>query len=205
MRLRLNRRRARHTAVSVRQFALHEVLGHALQCATWSHRCAARGVPWVRLLTIHALNAVAIEGLAETLPLLAAPNDAALETRVRLDHYLHLVRAELHMAVNAGVSHVDCVTHARSRVPFWSDEEIGDLLTDRAVDPQLRSYLWAYPAGVDWFVSLAEAGAATAERVLVACYEDTLAPNDLETLWPHGPIIGGPGCGPTALGPVSGA
>jgi hypothetical protein len=75
---------------------------------------------------------------------------------VRVAHYVRPVRAELHVAINAGVAINECAAHARLRVPFWSDAEISDVLSDRSADPLLRSYLWAYPAGIDWFVRLAD-------------------------------------------------
>jgi hypothetical protein len=193
-RLRLNLRRARFTAVRARQFALHEVLGHALQGASLAQQCVSTEVPWVRLLSVHTPQQVLFEGLAQALPLFVVPYDTALTARVRLDHYLQLVRAELHLAVNSGVSVEDCARHARARVPFWTDEDIADSLSDRGANLLLRSYLWAYPAGIDWFVSLADsADARVITEVLHAAYRAPLTPGDLAALWPAGPPIGGPG------------
>src|SRR6266851_10249587 len=192
-RLRINTRRARFTKVRARQFALHEILGHALQCACLSARCAEEDVPWVRVLSVHAPQQVVSEGIAQALPLFVTPDDEALITRVRLDHYLQLVRAEIHLALNSGSTIDECTEHARSRVPFWTDSTISDLLTDRGADPLLRSYLWSYPAGLDWFASLANAPATVAREVLHAAYREPLTPDDLVRLWPAGPPIGGPG------------
>ena len=113
--------------------------------------------------------------------------------RVRVAHFTQLVRAELHLAINKGVSVEDCVTLALERVPFWSAEDIGDTLTDRAINPQLRTYLWSYPAGIDWFVSLAEQGGSAVTTVLRSAYGKPLTPADLTSLWPDGPKIGGAG------------
>ncbi len=104
------------------------------------------------LTAVHAPQQVLLEGLAQALPLFLTPDDSWLTTRVRLAHYVELVRAELHLAVNAGVDIAECAAHARARVPFWTDARISDQLSDRGADPLLRSYLWAYPAGLDWFV-----------------------------------------------------
>jgi hypothetical protein len=193
VRLRLNLRNARFTEVSARQFALHEVLGHGLQSASFAARCAHNDVPWVRLLAVHAPNQVLLEGLAQALPLFVAPDDTALVTRVRLDHYLQLVRAELHLAVNSGATVRECAEHAHARVPFWTDGDIADVLTDRGANPLLRSYLWAYPAGLDWFAALATADCTVLREVLHAAYRDPLTPADLAALWPDGPPVGGPG------------
>ncbi len=193
VRLRLNLRNARFTKVRARQFALHEVLGHGLQCASFSERAAGEDVPWVRLLSVHTTAQVLLEGLAQALPLFITPDDAALAARVRLDHYTQLVRAELHLAINSGVSVADCAAHAQSRVPFWTDAHIADTLADRGTNPLLRSYLWAYPAGIDWFVALSEADVPVRERVLRAAYRDPLTPTDLVNLWPEGPVVGGLG------------
>ena len=76
-------------------------------------------------------------------------------------------------------------------MPFWSDEDVGDTLTDRSVNPQLRTYLWSYAAGIDWFVSLAENGSSSAQDVLRTAYRQPLTPSDLVELWPSGPVIGG--------------
>ena len=78
----------------------------------------------------------------------------------------------------------------RAARAFWSDEDVSDILADRAVNPLLRSYLWAYPAGLDWFVNLAEAGGPTS-AVLAAAYREPLSPSDLAMLWPDATPIGG--------------
>ena len=194
LRLRFNRRRATFTQVRIRQFAQHEILGHALQCATYAARARATDVPWVRLFSVHTPREIMSEGLAQAFPLILSPTDTPLVARVRLDHYLQLVRAELHRAINAGASIPDCVDHAHARVPWWTPAVIGDVLTDRNTDPLLRSYLWAYPAGIDWFVTLADtADPTTVGKVLRAAYTQPLTPADLTTLWPTGPTLGGPG------------
>lgn len=192
VRLRLNLRNITFSEVAARQFALHEVLGHGLQSASWSARSAAEDVPWVRLMSVHAPHQVLLEGLAQALPLFAAPDDPMLRMRVRFDHYNQLVRAGLHLALNDGAPLEELAGRARRDLPWTSDEAIADLLSDRGADPRLRSYLWAYPAGADWFVNLAEAGDAELSRtVLRAAYRDPLTPSDLAALWPAGPAIGG--------------
>lgn len=191
VRLRLNLRRASFTKVAARQFALHEVLGHGLQGASWSARAAAEDVPWVRLMSVHASQQVLLEGLAQALPLFITPDDELLVTRTKFDHYNQLVRAELHIALNQGATVAELADHARFRMPWIKDAAIADLLTDRGANPQLRSYLWAYPAGIDWFANLADADKPTRTTVLRAAYRDPLTPTDLETLWPAGPAIGG--------------
>lgn len=193
VRLRLNLRNAKFTEVRARQFALHEVLGHGLQSASLAARCQEEDVPWVRLLSVHAPYQVMLEGLAQAMPLFVVPEDAALEARVRLDHYVQLVRSELHLAINNGATVRDCVEHAHARVPYWNDEEIGNELSDRGADPLLRSYLWSYPAGIDWFVALAEADSTAIRKVLHAAYREPLTPAGLTGLWPAGPAIGGSG------------
>lgn len=192
-RLRLNLKNARFTTVRIRQFALHEILGHALQYASLAAQCENGDVPWVRLLSVHAPQQVLFEGLAQALPLFIAPTDSALMTRVHLDRYLQLVRAEVHGGLNEGASVEECAAHARGRVPFWDDASIADAMSDRGADPLLRSYLWAYPAGFDWFAALASAPATVAQEVLHATYREPLTSGQLAGLWPAGPPIGGPG------------
>jgi hypothetical protein len=192
-RLRLNLRHAQFTEIQARVFALHEVLGHALKGASYAARCAVDDVPWVRLLSVHAHQQVLLEGLAQALPLFVIPDDEQVAARVRLSHFTQLVRAELHLAINHGATVEECARLARSRVPFWSDEDIADTIADRGVNPQLRTYLWAYPAGIDWFVSLAEDGGPATSEVLRSAYRRPLTPSDLTALWPEGPAIGGPG------------
>ena len=194
VRVRLNLKQAQFTSVLVRQFALHEVLGHGLKAASYAQECATNeSVPWVRLLSVHAQQQVMLEGLAQALPLFVTPNDELLITRVRLDHYTQLVRSSLHIAINHGASVRDCVEYAKSHVPYWKNEDIADLLTDRGADPLLRSYLWAYSAGIDWFVNLADAKAPETSYVLRAAYRNPLTPRDLSRLWPSGPPVGGSG------------
>lgn len=189
VRLRLNVRKARFTQVRARQFALHEVLGHGLQSASIARYCTANEVPWVRLCSVHAPDQVLLEGIAQALPLLVAADDRELAACVRMDHYLQLVRGNLHLAVNHGQSTADCVDYARLHVPFWDGGDIADLLTDRSVNPLLRSYLWAYPQGIDWFVNLADDPRAPAPAVLKAIYQEPLTPRHLQALWPEGPVL----------------
>lgn len=192
VRLRLNLRRADFTLVQARQFALHELLGHGLQYVNIASY-AATDVPWVRLFSVHAPTQVLFEGLAQALPLLVAPHDAALLARVRLDHYLQLVRAELHVAINGGASISGCIEHAQSRVPFWRAGQVAEMLSDRSNDALLRSYLWAYPAGIDWFIALFDSDLPVASEIVHAAYRAPLTPRELTALWPDGPPIGGVG------------
>ncbi len=191
VRLRLNLRNAVFTEVGARRFALHEVLGHGLQSSSWTE-AAKVPAPWIRLMSVHALQQVLLEGLAQALPLFVTPDDEALIARIRLDHFIQLVRAELHLGLEDGLPIRELAAHARSRIPWWSDAVIADTLTDRG-DPQLRTYLWSYPAGIDWFVHLADADPETRRKVLHAAYSKPLTPADLVSLWPDGPQIGGPG------------
>ncbi|MBF6339793.1 hypothetical protein IU450_28460 [Nocardia abscessus] len=192
VRLRLNTRNAIYTKTQARQFALHEVLGHGLQSASIAARCATEDVPWVRLSSVHGPQQVLLEGWAQAMPLFIVPDDEALVARVRIDHYTQLVRAELHLAVNAGTPIEECARHARSRIPWWKDSHIADLLADRSTNPLLRTYMWAYAAGIDWFINLADANATVIRNVLHAAYQAPLTPADLEELWPEGPAVGGP-------------
>ncbi|MBT0769334.1 hypothetical protein KIH74_10410 [Kineosporia sp. J2-2] len=183
-RLRFNRRHSSFTVVQVRQFAMHELLGHALQSASYAQVCADDpDVPWLRLLSVNLPYQMMLEGLAQTLPLFLAPDDAPLIARLRLTHYLQLVRAELHLAVNSGIPLMECANHARARVPWWTNATISDVLSERGADPLLRSYLWAYPAGVDWWVALADtADDETRNRVLRKAYQRPLTPAQLDEL-----------------------
>jgi len=98
------------------------------------------------------------------------------------------VRAAVHLAVNHGEPLTGIAAETRRRIPWWDDARISDELADRGTDPMLRSYLWSYAAGTDWFVTLAdEADGATKERVLRAAYAAPLTPADLHALWPGGP------------------
>jgi hypothetical protein len=192
VRMRINARHASFTEVQARQFALHEILGHGLQCATYAKQCRTSDVPWVRITSVHAQQQVLLEGLAQALPLFVRPDDQPLVARVRLAHYLELVRAKLHLAVNNGASIPECVMLATEHVPFWRPAGIGDALSDRGADPLLRSYLWAYPAGIDWFVSLADnASADRGQAIVRATYRSPFTPDELADLWQAGPTIGG--------------
>ena len=53
--------------------------------------------------------------------------------------------------------------------------------------------MWSYPAGIDWFVRLAEEGGSAATAIFHAAYQEPLSPDDLQALWPSGPVIGGSG------------
>ncbi|WP_281689915.1 hypothetical protein [Pseudonocardia thermophila] len=192
VRLRINSRNASFTEVQARQFALHELLGHGLQCASYAQQCRQGDVPWVRMTSVHAQQQVLLEGLAQALPLFVRPTDQLLVARVRLAHYTELAKAKVYLAINNGTGVPECVDLARSLVPFWSEAAIGDMLTDRSVDPLLRSYLWAYPAGIDWFVRLADtAPLETSARVIRESYRAPLTPSALTQFWPGSPSFGG--------------
>jgi hypothetical protein len=191
VRLRFNTRQATFTEVRLRHFVLHEILGHGLQCATYADVAAKTDVDWVRLSSVNLPYQVLLEGLAQAIPLFVAPDDAPLITRVRIEHYQQLVRAELHTMINDGTPVAECAAHARRRIPWWTSNDIANELTDRSTDPFLRSYLWAYPAGIDWFATLADtADQSTISRVLHSAFQQPLSPTDLTALWPAGPAIG---------------
>lgn len=189
-RLRINLRNARFTQVVARQFALHEILGHALQFASISARCAREDVPWIRLCSVHSPNQVLFEGLAQAMPLFVSPDDENLTARVRLDHYQQLVRGQIHLALAAGHPILDLAERARRSVPYWTDAQIADLLTDRGANTLLRSYMWSYSAGIDWFVRLADTPGAPKDQILRAVYQAPHTPVELMAYWPDGPVIG---------------
>jgi len=190
-RLRINLANTSFTLNDAYRFALHEILGHALQYASIADYAESHEVDWPRLLSIHCPHQVLFEGLGQVLPLIADPNSGLVCARVRLDHYFQLVRAELHLLINNGESATACRDHALRRVPFWTETIIARDLFDRSVNPQLRTYLWAYPAGIDWFVNLYEAGGPLTGEVLKEAYKRPLDPSELHALWPAGPVIGG--------------
>lgn len=131
------------------------------------------------------------EGLAQVLPWLLSPDDEIVTARTRLDHFTNLVRARIHIMLNSGAAVADCRDVARRYVPWWADEDIAREFYDRSRNPQFRSYLWSYPAGIDWFVRLVEAGGTTLAEVLREAYKRPLTPTELRELWPTGPVIGG--------------
>lgn len=145
-----------------------------------------------------------LEGLAQAWPLYLLPEDKVLTARVRLTLYLQLVLAQVHRAINDGTPAAECADHLRVCVPWLTDKTIAGYLADRGTNPQHRSYMWAYPAGFDWFAALAKADAKVSREVLHAAYRAPLTPTDLAELWPAGPPFGGPG-GPVRLrqSPVS--
>ncbi|MDL4813779.1 hypothetical protein [Actinomadura opuntiae] len=198
VRLRLNLPNVEFTQTGARQFALHEVLGHGLQSASLTARAAAEDVPWVRLLSIHAPQQVMLEGLAQAWPLFLLREDKVLITRVKLAHYTQLVLAQVHRAINDGTPAIECADYLRATVPWMTDKTITGYLADRGTSPEHRSYMWAYPAGLDWFAALADADTDVSRKVLQAAYRAPLTPTDLAELWPAGPAIGGPG-GPLRL------
>ncbi|GLZ50060.1 hypothetical protein Acsp06_62450 [Actinomycetospora sp. NBRC 106375] len=190
-RMRINTRKASFTEVDAYRFALHEVLGHALQYANLTDASERVDVAWPRQLAVHCPHQVLFEGLAQVLPLAARPDDELVRARTRLDHYVQLVNSELHLMINDGADASSCRDHALGRAPFWRGGDVSAVLRDRSLDPQLRSYLWAYPAGIDWFLNLHDAGGNLLEEVLHAGYQRPLVPRELEQLWPAGPRIGG--------------
>lgn len=102
---------------------------------------------------------------------------------------LLLVRLPYHLSALTQAAARAALRHRR--VPFWPTSTIARELTDRSTHPQLRTYLWAYPAGIDWFVNLHETSATLTTEVLHAAYQRPLEPRELHTLWPTGPTIGG--------------
>ncbi len=183
-RLRINRRTAAFTRGDTYRFALHEVLGHALQYASITEYAELHDVPWLRLLSVHSNHQVLFEGLAQFLPLAARPTDPLQRATLRLDHYVQLVRAELHITINSGESVEECRRRAMTRAPLLSGAELARELHDRSRDPRLRSYLWAYPTGLDWFVNLWEQDAKLLPEVFRAAYQRPLSPRELHSLWP---------------------
>ncbi|MEM7355115.1 MAG: hypothetical protein AAF657_30175 [Acidobacteriota bacterium] len=182
-RLRINLPNAQFTKVRARQLALHELHGHALQGATYYQRAQEHDVPWVRILSVHAPQQSLLEGLAQAFPLFVTPDEPDLIARTRLTLYSQLVRAELHIRINGGHTPAQCVEYARSMTPFVNGAALADSLADRANNVLLRSYLWSYASGMDWFVRLHEGQPrVTAGEVLTKSFCDPLTPSRLQTL-----------------------
>ncbi len=190
-RLRINKKNATFSRVDAYRFALHEVLGHALQYSSLTAQAETNTVEWPRILAVHCPHQVLFEGLAQVLPWIASPDDEIVVARTRIDHFMNLVRGQIHISINSGATPADCRDLVHCQVPWWTDEEITRELNDRSRNPQLRSYLWSYPAGIDWFIRLVEAGGATLAEVLREAYRRPLTPSELHELWPTGPVIGG--------------
>jgi hypothetical protein len=190
-RLRINVTNASFTQADAYLFALHEVLGHALQYASITHYARYHAAEWPRLLAVHSNHQVLFEGLAQVLPLVARRDDPKINAIVRLDHYTQLARAELHVLLNAGATISECYDLIKSNIPFLQPKDFERELHDRSRDPQLRSYLWAYAAGIDWFMNLVEQRATLLPEVLRVAYQRPLSPSQLQQLWPDGPAIGG--------------
>ncbi|HEY6422926.1 MAG TPA: hypothetical protein VIY28_06695 [Pseudonocardiaceae bacterium] len=190
-RLRINKKNASFSRVDTYRFALHEVLGHALQYSSLTAQAESTTVEWPRILAVHCPHQILFEGLAQILPWIASPDDEFIRARTRIDHFMNLIRGQIHILVNSGATAADCRDLVRHQVPWWTDEEIARGLYDRSRNPQFRSYLWSYPAGMDWFVRLIEAGGTTPTEVLREAYKRPLTPSELHELWPTGPIIGG--------------
>lgn len=190
-RLRINKRTVSFSRVDAYRFALHEVLGHALQYSSLTAQAESYVVEWPRILAVHCPHQIVFEGLAQVLPWLASPEDEVVQARTRLDHFTNLIRGQIHVLLNSGATVVGCHDLARHHVPWWSDEEIAREFYDRSRNPQFRSYLWAYPAGIDWFIRLVESGGTRIGEVLREAYRRPLAPVELQELWPTGPVIGG--------------
>ncbi|GAB6899839.1 hypothetical protein [Kineosporia succinea] len=193
-RLRFNKRNAVFSEDGLRFFAQHELLGHALQCSSFTQTAENEDVDWVRTLTVHLPYQPLLEGLATAWPIYTEPDNQPLMAKAKLNHYMHMVRGEVHRAINAGFSVRDVADHVLARAPWLSLEQIGDLLSDRGTEPLLRSYLWSYTAGTDWFMRLGQdADAETIKKVLTESYRRPLTPSELAELWPAGPPFGGDG------------
>jgi len=190
-RLRINKNKTSFSHADAYRFALHEVLGHALQYSSLTAQAEANTVEWPRILAVHCPHQVLFEGLAQVLPWIASLNDEIVVDRTRIDHFINLIRGQIHILNNSGVTAADCRDLAHRQVPWWTDDEIARELYDRSRNPQFRSYLWSYPAGMDWFIRLVEEGGATPTEVLREAYKRPLTPSELHELWPAGPIIGG--------------
>jgi hypothetical protein len=190
-RLRINKNKTSFSHVDAYRFALHEVLGHALQYSSLTAQAKANNVEWPRILAVHCPHQILFEGLAQVLPWIVSLDDEIVIARTRVDHFMNLIRGQIHILINSGATATDCRDLAHRQVPWWTDDEIARELYDRSRNPQFRSYLWSYPAGMDWFVRLVEAGGATPTEVLREAYKRPLTPSELHEYCPAGPVIGG--------------
>jgi hypothetical protein len=190
-RLRINKTNASFSRIDAYRFALHEVLGHALQYSSLTAQAETRAVEWPKILAVHCPHQILFEGLAQVLPWIASPDDEVVIARTRIDHFMNLVRGQIHILINSGATAADCRNLAQRQVPWLTDEEVARELYDRSRNPQLRSYLWSYPAGIDWFIRLVEEGGITLTEVLREAYRWPLTPSELHKLWSTGPVIGG--------------
>lgn len=149
------------TQSRIRQFAAHEVLGHFGQIHSYARRVAAGELPATfGVTTLHTLEQFALEGTAQTLPLwLWEPRDIEelLLARVRLAHYMELVRHNAHIMINSGQRIEQCVGYVAERLPHLEIDKVLVDLVGRARNPSLRSYQLAYGVSFDAMVRATEA------------------------------------------------
>ena len=179
-RLRVNESRARYTGALLRQFAMHEVLGHIFQLASWASTAAEEEVLWPRYTSVHGRQQILLEGLAQALPLFLAPEDEEVVTRVWLDHR-QLVLGQMHVTAHLWeADHDQLSRHVQQQLPWLNEEEAHRAVTDRSRDPLLRTYLWSYPIGFDFFVRVWEkSGPDTVSQIVRMAYRQPIDAGDL--------------------------
>lgn len=184
-RLRINRRNARFTSVLATQFVFHELLGHASQLDAWRRSSEAGAVtPWRIYSSVHTPHQPLLEGLAQALPLFVnEAADAPLLLRIQLSHFMQLARNQIHVWAESVNDLRAIIDRATQLVPWWTPDKIVREIQDRSVNPLLRSYLYAYPAGLDFFTRASCHLDESARQSLVErCYAEPLFPSELESL-----------------------
>ena len=174
-RMRINMRHAQFTLTQARQFALHELCGHALQCASWSARRVENGTArFPATHCVHLGQQPAFEGIGQALGLLVARTDKLLAARTRLTLYSQLVYGRAHRQLAFGADRTTVERELRRWLPWWDPAAAGRFIADRRDDALLSSYLWSYPAGAAFFWQLADAHSQVARDVLTAAYDRPL-------------------------------
>jgi hypothetical protein len=180
-RLRFNRFRDGFTASQIDQFVLHELIAHCGQATGWRNEIIAGNLDPVHGLTaIHTWEQAHLEGLAQTIPLfLESDIGDALRARVLKDALRQAllnnayIDTENGMPVDQALAACDAVLPVNKPLRFFKS------LADQKRHPQLRSYMFAYPAGLLALLSALDRNDFDQTAFLRASYRQPLELKDL--------------------------
>jgi hypothetical protein len=188
VRLRVNTHpRISYQTVSPRSLAAHEIAGHAVHVACLRRSQAAGRLPASALsLTVHALEAFQMEGIAQAMGHLLAGGEAglgadlALVERLRAYHGARVNLAHLQLEDGAPIDAVWAALEADC--PLLSPASARAGLRDRGRDPLFRTYIAVYAPSRALLLRALDLPRPAQDRLLRAVLDELWTPGQLAHL-----------------------
>jgi hypothetical protein len=167
--------------------AFHEMLSHMVQAAILHDKIQQGVVPkCMGLTTVHGPEQFQSEGLAQTLTYFLDTSDTRpdlVAARRELMIYEAMVNSNVHLMVMSGKGILECHDYCTERLPFKTQIEIENGISNRVHNPQFRCYEYVYGSSAAFFKKFAQqASPSQKQEFLNRIYNDWLPVEELAGL-----------------------